>query len=209
MSVEFLPQGQVEVPEITVADSVVLPAGKTAVVVVDMQNDFVKPEGSLTVDAAQEVIPHIRVLLERARMSRVKVAYTQDTATTDDPEFSIWPNHCIEGTWGWEIIDELKPHPEDKVFKKNRYDAFYDSGLDHYLTRLWKVEHLVIVGTVSNICVLHTAASAGLRWFHVVMPANGVGALTTFGQALTLYQVSSLYNGDVVRSVEHIQFEVA
>lgn len=207
MQRNFLPQGNVEIPEIPVAETVALPAASTAVIVVDMQNDFVKPEGSLTVDAAQEVIPQIQQLLERARMSQVKIAYTQDTAVPDDPEFDIWPAHCVEGTWGWEIIDELKPHPEDSVFKKNRYDAFYDSGLDHSLTRLWQVKHLVIVGTVSNICVLHTAASAGLRWFHVVIPADGIGALTTFGQALTLHQVSSLYNGDVVRSAAQIDFQ--
>lgn len=65
----------------------------------------------------------------------------------------------------------------------------------------------MIVGTVSNICVLHTAASAGLRWFHIVIPANGISALTDFDQALTLRQVSWLYSGSVVRSVEHIQFE--
>lgn len=208
MRVEFIPQGKVEVPEIPFADHVELPADKTAIVVVDMQNDFVKPEGSLTAEAAQEIVPHIQRLLAMARLHRVKIAYTQDTAVPEDPEFDIWPDHCVQGTWGWEIIEELKPHPEDKVFKKNRYDAFYDSGLDHYLTRLWKVDHLVIVGTVSNICVLHTAASAGLRWFHVVMSADGIGALTTFGQALTLHQVSSLYNGDLVRSVEDIHFEV-
>jgi hypothetical protein len=55
--------------------------------------------------------------------------------------------------------------------------------------------------------VLHTAASAGLRWFHIVIPANGISALTDFDQALTLRQVSWLYSGSVVRSVEHIQFE--
>jgi nicotinamidase-related amidase len=62
------------------------------------------------------------------------------------------------------------------------------------------------VGTVSSICVLHTAASAGLRWFHVVVPANGVSALTDFDQALTLRQVSWLYVGDVVREVAEIRF---
>jgi hypothetical protein len=67
----------------------------------------------------------------------------------------------------------------------------------------------VIVETVSNICVLHTAASAGLRWFHIVIPANGISALTDFDQALTLRQVSWLYHGSIVRSVEHIQFEAS
>jgi len=59
---------------------------------------------------------------------------------------------------------------------------------------------------VASICVLHTAASAGLRWFHVVVPANGISALTDFDQALTLRQVSWLYVGDVVRTIGDIQF---
>jgi nicotinamidase-related amidase len=93
------------------------------------------------------------------------------------------------------------------VCQKNRYDGFYASWLDHFLSHIWRVQHVVIMGTVSNICVLHTAASAGLRYFHVVVPANGISALTDFDQALTLRQVSWLYSGSVVRSVEHIRFE--
>ena len=65
---------------------------------------------------------------------------------------------------------------------------------------------MVIVGTVSNICVLHTAASAGLRWYHVVMPADGISAYTEFDQALTLHQVGSLYNGSIVKSMKDITF---
>jgi nicotinamidase-related amidase len=63
------------------------------------------------------------------------------------------------------------------------------------------------VGTVSNICVAHTAASAGLRWYHVVVPADGISALTEFDQALTLRQVSGLYAGNVVRSTKDLVFE--
>jgi nicotinamidase-related amidase len=206
MTIEFVPSGKVEIPEIPYKDRVELPASETLVLVIDMQNDFVKPEGNLRVPAAQETVPHLQQLLATARSYGVRVAYTQDTAVEGDPEFEIWPEHCVRGTWGWEIIDELAPHDEDIVFWKNRYDGFYGTSLDHFITRIWKVQHLVIVGTVSNICVAHTAASAGLRWLHVVIPANSISALTTFDQALTLRQVSSLYNGHVLRSVEHIHF---
>lgn len=208
MSIDFTPSGTVEVPEIEYEERVELPADRTALIIVDMQNDFVKPDGNLDVPAAKETIEHIQELLTRARWSRVQVVYTQDTAMEEDPEFDIWPQHCVKGTWGWQIIDELTPHDEAKVFEKNRYDAFYESGINHYLTRIWEVEHVVIVGTVSNICVLHTAASAGLRWFHVVIPADGISAMTNFDQALTLRQASYLYNGSVVKSVTDIHFVV-
>ncbi len=207
MSFNYLPAGMVEIPEIPVQDALVLPADKTAVIVVDMQNDFVKHGGTLRVNAAADTIANIADLLKRARLAGVPVAYTQDTHYEGDKEWTIWPEHCRAKTWGWEIVDELRPEPNDLVCRKSRYDGFYDTWLDHYLTRIWQVEHLVIVGTVSSICVLHTAASAGLRWFHVVVPADGVSALTEFDQALTLRQVSWLYTGSVVSGVAGVRFE--
>jgi nicotinamidase-related amidase len=207
MTNQFKAGDQVTLPGIAFKDMVNLPAQRSAVIVVDMQNDFVTPGGSLVVPDAQASVAAIGELVTRARSAGAHVAYTQDTHMDGDKEWTIWPEHCRAGSWGWQIIDELAPQPNDLVCQKSRYDGFYGTWLDHYLTRVWQVEHLVIVGTVSSICVLHTAASAGLRWFHVVVPADGVSALTEFDQALTLRQVSWLYTGDVVRSVEAIQFE--
>ena len=205
MSLQFTAGEQVTLPEIAFKATVKLPAAKSAVIVVDMQNDFVKPNGTLMVPDAGGTIAAIQSLLAQARANGTPVAYTQDTHFEGDREWSIWPEHCRAGTWGWQIIDELAPQPGELVCQKSRYDGFYDTSLDHYLTRVWGVEHLVIVGTVASICVLHTAASAGLRWFHVVVPANGISALTDFDLALTLRQVSWLYVGDVVRNSADIQ----
>jgi nicotinamidase-related amidase len=207
MTSNLIPSGTVQVPEIPWQEEVQLPSTETALIIVDMQNDFVKPGGTLVVPAAAGTVPNIQRLLGWARESGAHVAFTQDTALEHDPEFDIWPAHCVRGTWGWEIIAELAPRPDELICVKNRYDAFYDSWLDHFLTRIWRVEHVVIVGTVSNICVLHTAASAGLRWFKLVVPADGISALTDFDQALTLRQVSSLYLGQVVKSVDDITFQ--
>ena len=205
MSLQFTAGEQVTLPEIAFKATVKLPAAKSAVIVVDMQNDFVKPNGTLVVPDANGTIAAIQGLLAQARANGTPVAYTQDTHFEGDREWSIWPEHCRAGTWGWQIIDELAPQPGELVCQKSRYDGCYDTSLDHYLTRVWGVEHLVIVGTVASICVLHTAASAGLRWFHVVVPANGISALTDFDLALTLRQVSWLYVGDVVRNSADIQ----
>ncbi len=208
MSVSFIPGKTVEVPDIKFRGEIELPAGKTAMIVVDMQNDFVKEKGTLVVPAARHTIPHIKKLLVDARDSKVRIAYTQDTQVENDPEFDIWPSHCVKDTWGWQIIDELKPLKTELICPKNRYDGFYGTWLGHFLRNIWKVENVVITGTVSNICVLHTAASAALRWLHVVVPANGISALTDFDQALTLHQIHSLYAGDVLRSTNDIKFKV-
>lgn len=206
MTLSFIPGKTVEVPEIAYQPEVTLPAASTAVIVVDMQNDFVKPGGTLTNAAAEVMIPHLAALLDRARAQNVRVAYTQDSHLEGDPEWTIWPEHCRVGTWGWEIISELKPRPDDLICPKNRYDGFYGTWLDHFLTRVWRAQNLVIVGTVANICVLHTAASAGLRWFNIVIPADGVSALTDFDQAMTLRQASWLYLSKVVRNTVDIHF---
>lgn len=208
MTIPSIPGKEVTVPDIPIAEKVDLSPDKTAVIIVDMQNDFVKPEGNLYVEAAEGTIPNIQRLLESARKTGAKVVYTQDTSFEGDPEWEIWPKHCEKGTWGWEIVEELAPQSDKElVFVKNRYDGFYGTSLNHYLTNLWGVKHLVIVGTVSNICVLHTAASAGLRWFNIVVPADGISSMTEFDQALTLRQVTTLYGGKVVKATADIAFE--
>ena len=208
MTLSFIPGKTVEVPDIVYQADVTLPAAATAVIVADMQNDFVKPGGTLTNAAAEVMIPRLAALLDRARAQNVRIAYTQDSHLEGDPEWAIWQEHCRVGTWGWDIISELKPHSGDLICPKNRYDGFYGTWLDHFLTRVWRVQYLVIVGTVANICVLHTAASAGLRSFNIVIPADGVSALTDFDQAMTLRQASWLYLGKVVRSAADIHFVV-
>jgi nicotinamidase-related amidase len=206
MSFKYLPGKTVEVPDLPYQDHLSLIAEKTALIIVDMQNDFVKQGGHLVVPDAQDSVSTILSLVKRARVAGVKIVYTQDTAFPRDKEFEIWPEHCLIDTPGWQIIDDLLPQKGDLVCMKNRYDGFYGTWLDHFIDKVWHMSTVVIVGTVSNICVLHTAASAGLRWYHVVVPADGITAFTEFDQALTLHQVSSLYNGSIVKSVDDILF---
>jgi len=195
----------VPVPEYEVEEKITLKAGETAVIVVDMQNDFVKPKGKLYVPTAEETIEPIRKLLDKARAHGVKIFYTQDTHYDGDPEFEIWGEHVRHGTWGWQIIDELKPREGDIIIVKTRYDGFYGTPLDDLL-KVYGLKNTVIVGTVANICVLHTAASAALRWYKVVVPMDGISALTDFDYHATLRQISWLYKGVVVNSVDGIEF---
>ena len=193
----------VEVPEYEVHDGVRVDPARTALVVVDMQNDFVKEGGSLVVPDAEATIPRIRALLELARGSGMKVVYSQDTHTDGDPEWGIWPEHAREGTWGWQIVDELAPREDEAVIRKVRYDAFYGTHLDHF-PRIWGVETLVICGTVANICVHYTAASAALRWYDVVIPRDSTSALDPFDLESSLRQTSFLFTGKITES-ENVQ----
>lgn len=195
----------VEVPEIPVVDRIFLSAEETGVIVVDMQNDFVKPEGKLYVPNAYKTVEPIKRLLEKAREKKVKIFYTQDTHYANDPEYQIWGEHVRYGTWGWQIIDELKPREEDIIIIKTRYDGFYGTPLEDLL-KICRIKSLIIVGTVANICVLHTAASAALRWYKIYVPIDGISALNDFDLYAALRQISFLYKGVIVRSVDDIVF---
>jgi nicotinamidase-related amidase len=82
-------------------------------------------------------------------------------------------------SWGWKLVEELRPRAHELVLQKVRYDAFYGTHLDHFL-RLWGVESVLVWRTAANICVHYTAASAALRWYQVVIPRDAVSALEPF-----------------------------
>lgn len=189
----------VEVPEYEVHGEVRVDPARTALVVVDMQNDFVKEGGTLVVPDAEGTIPEIQQLLSLARYSGMKVVFSQDTHTEGDPEWGIWPEHAREGSWGWEIVEDLAPRDDELVIRKVRYDAFYGTHLDHFL-RLWKVDTLIVCGTVANICVHYTAASAALRWYKVIIPKDATSALDPFDLESSLRQTAFLFNGVITES---------
>ncbi len=186
----------VEVPAYEVSAEVPVDPERTALVVVDMQNDFVADGGSLRVPDAGATVPVIAELMDRARSAGIRMVFTQDTHQEGDPEWRIWPAHAREGSWGWQIVDDLAPRAGDTVIRKLRYDAFYGTPLDHLL-RLWGVTTLVLCGTVANICVHYTAASAALRWYEVVIPRDAISALDPFDLESSLRQTAFLFAGQI------------
>ena len=186
----------IDVPEYAVQDEVCVAPERTALMVIDMQNDFVKQGGGLLVPDAESTVPVVRRLLDLARAARMRVVYSQDTHRQGDPEWERWPKHCREGSWGWEIVAELAPEADDIVLRKVRYDVFYGTPLDHLL-RIWGIDTLIICGTVANICVHYTAASAALRSYAVVIPRDAVSALERFDLESSLRQTAFLFAGTI------------
>ena len=194
----------VDVPEVRVEPRVAVAPASAALIVVDMQNDFVKPGGALVVETAAATIPAIQRLLALARAEGMAVFFTQDTHDPGDPEFPIWGEHVLRGSWGWQIVDDLAPHPGERVIQKLRYDGFFGTSLDHEL-RLRRVQTAIICGTVANICVLHTAGSAALHGYRVILPVDAVSAIIPFDLQAAIRQVSFLYRG-VITTSEGIAF---
>lgn len=166
---------------------------RTALVLVDMCNDFVHPEGKTSVRArgdvshVRRVIPTVRRLLEGARAAGLLVVYAQHTTRRDNHSDSgPWiearsratysvVDLCVEGTWGQQIIDELTPQPSDVVIQKYRYSAFAGTNLELVL-RAGGIRTVICAGVSTNLCVEATAREAFSAEFYVVMPQDACGS---------------------------------
>ena len=190
---------EVTVPKYKVHPEVKLDPRVTALLVVDMQVDFVSPRGKLCVPEARKTVPAILHLISQNRRTKCPIFFTQDWHRPDDPEFCLWPLHAVAETPGAKVFPQLKPMPEDYFIRKKTYDAFFGTEFDLIL-RQKGIRTLVITGTVANICVLHTAGSACLRGYGVVVPEDATSSLTPFDQAAALRQISFVYQGKITRS---------
>ena len=187
----------IELPPYEVQAQVRIDPVRTALVVVDMQNDFVAEGGSLRVPDAEATIPAIASLLELARVEGMPVVFTQDTHRDGDPEWRIWPEHAREGSWGWEIVGALAPRSDETVIRKVRYDAFYGTPLDHLL-RLWGgARRSSSAGRWPTSACTTPRASAALRWYDVIIPRDAVSALEPFDLEASLRQTAILFAGRV------------
>ncbi|MEN3063817.1 MAG: isochorismatase family cysteine hydrolase [Candidatus Methanosuratincola petrocarbonis] len=146
----------------------------TALLVIDMLNDFVT--GKMRCDNAVKIIPNIRALADHFRVKGLPVIYICDTHYPGvDRELELWGDHAIAGTWGAEVIDELKPRDRDFVVRKRRYSGFFQTDLDLLLRELG-VDRVALTGIDTNICVRHTAADAFFRGYRVAVVRDVVAS---------------------------------
>ncbi|WP_226022106.1 cysteine hydrolase family protein [Halomicrobium salinisoli] len=156
---------------------------RTAVVVVDVQNGFCHPDGSLYAPGSEAAIEPCAALVDRAREAGAGVVFTRDVHPPEQfedahyyDEFERWGEHVLEGSREAELVDELEPREEDLVVVKHTYDAFHETQLEGWLDA-HGIDDLVFCGTLANVCVLHTAGSAGLRDYRPVLVEDAIGAI--------------------------------
>ena len=157
---------------------------QTALIVVDMQNDFGHPNGSLFVSGGDSIVSSINNEIEHVSAGGGTVVLTQDWHPSSTPHFiddgGVWPTHCVAGTWGAELLDGLDPLDRaSAVIRKGTngedgYSAFamrepgghidIPTGLAGLL-RERGVERVVVVGLATDVCVAATATSAAAAGF--------------------------------------------
>ncbi|MFZ5998558.1 MAG: cysteine hydrolase family protein [Nitrospirota bacterium] len=151
---------------------------KEALLIIDMLNDFVREGAPLEVPATRDIIPSISREIETARREGRPIIYVCDTHAPDDREFSKfgWPRHAVKGTEGAQVIEALKPERDDIIIEKTTYSGFYQTRLEETLKQ-FGIEHLILTGCVTHICILFTASDAVLRDFRVTVPEDCVAGL--------------------------------
>lgn len=147
-----------------------------ALLIIDMLKDFIEEDGALTTgEAGRGIISFIQRKTEEFRAQGYPIIYVCDNHERDDREFDMFPPHCIAGTKGSEIIDELEVAEGDKIIKKRRYSAFFGTDLDLYL-REKEVNEIHLVGVNTNICVLYSAADGRNINYKVTIYEKGVAS---------------------------------
>lgn len=137
---------------------------RTALLVIDMQNDFVLPGAPVHTPGGLELVPLISDLATQARALGLPVIFTQEMHRADHSDFGIEltfePPHCLEGTPGADVVAGLEPQAGDvRITGKRRYDAFLGTDLDLAL-RVRGVENLLVTGVCTDICVISTVHHA-------------------------------------------------
>ena len=182
-------------------------ATRTALVLVDMQNDFVHDEGIFVKQWGKSnrlikpIVGTCRRLLLAARVAGLTVVHLRvvnDLLRNPESWHNFWgpPSCVVEGTWGAEFVDELQPAADELVITKYTYDGFVDTPLDSLLKRLG-IRTLVFAGVDSDVCVRDTAAHGFALGYTPVFAADAVACDNEVAQAGVLQSLGEHY-GHVV-----------
>lgn len=156
---------------------------KEALVIVDMSNDFVADEGSLTVGKpAQAIVPYIIELGNQFIENGQPVVVAMDAHQPNDSHFDLWPVHNVVGTKGQELYGQLNEwYQENKqditYLPKENYNAFFKTGLAEQLKEN-QVEKVHVVGVTTDICDFLTIGGADAEGFKTAIHKQGVATFT-------------------------------
>jgi ureidoacrylate peracid hydrolase len=149
---------------------------KTAMIVVDMQNDFVAVGAPMETPAARAMVPDLARTLKFCRDVGIRIIYTTHAHRGDGSDMGLfddlWPPIAsraglVDGTPGIEIYPDVAPTTGEHVIKKHRYSGFFGTDLDIIL-REWGIDTVIISGTTTENCCHATARDAMFRNYRVV-----------------------------------------
>jgi nicotinamidase-related amidase len=188
----------------------------SALVLIDMANDFVYP-GGVIADAggpeyqqrAQAILAPLARLVAAARQAGVTVVYATDAHTPSDSELTKWPPHAMRGTHNAEIVPSLAPRQGDLVVEKQTYSPFVSSDIERQL-RDRGITRLYITGLHTDCCARHTSGDAFQRGFDLVWITDALQAFTDAAHQQGLEYFRTWYATDAeaqLRTSEQVMAE--
>jgi ureidoacrylate peracid hydrolase len=180
---------------------------KTAVIVVDVQNDFCHSDGSCArrgsdISGIPQMMSNLHELLGSARKVGVPIIFIQTfhEAATDSSSWTMRSKGrpgetCRTGTWGAEFF-EVSPQPGEIIVNKHRYSAFINTRLDSVLRTL-KAETLILTGVATNVCVESTARDGYMKDYNIALIKDACGAYSQRAHDMTLENIDNHF-GSVI-----------
>lgn len=150
----------------------------TALILVDVVNDFFHPQGRNYHPCYASVLTYIRRLLEAARRNKVVIVHAVEghlPGHDQDFEWRKLPQHCIVGSFEAELAPGVDAQEGEYMLRKRRYSAFFATDLDLFL-RERGVQHVVLVGVKTHVCVRATAQDAFALGYNVAVVREAVGS---------------------------------
>lgn len=169
-----------------------------ALLIIDMLNDFIKPEGVLYCGKkAEEIIPEITKIKKEFKEKGLPVIYLCDAHDPQDKEFEVFPPHCIRDSKGAQVVDELTPDSNDLVIYKTRFSGFYKTNLEDILKSLG-IKELYLTGVCTSICIMDTAAEAFYRGFKIKIPVKAVADFDQEFHEFALKRLEKIYKAELI-----------
>lgn len=175
----------------------------TALLLIDVINDFEFPRGDELFNQALPLAPRIVELKKRARAVGIPAVYVNDNFGRWQSNFEQLVKHCLhDGVRGRPFVDKLKPDAGSDYFVlKPKHSAFYQTPLD-LLLKHFGAQRLILTGVSTNSCVLFTAADAYMRDLELIVPQDCVAACNVHEHDAAMEQIKCMLKADVSPSTE-------
>ena len=181
-----------------------------AVIVTDMLRGFLEEGYPLYCGIeARSIIPNVQKLVERELKQGSRIFYLCDRHTLDDPEFKMFPSHCVQGTVEAELIPELADYPGE-IIPKRTFSSFHKTALDRRLKAV-KPETIVVCGVTTHICVLQAVTDARNRGYEVEVPVDCVASFDRRAHFFALDYIEKVLGADLVKPSDKVpatRFEI-
>jgi|SRR6056297_132897 len=166
--------------------------------IIDMLKDFMDRDGVLFCgEDSKKIIPFIKNKINKFKSDNFPIIFIADSHEEDDKEFEMFPKHCVKGSKGAEILEELffKDAP---VLKKSRYSGFFNTKLEELLYSYGSDIEVHVVGVCTNICVMYTVEELRNRDIKTYVYKDGVASFDPAAHEFALNQMESVLGAEIL-----------